>query len=406
VTEFKPFKGILYNSDKVSLADVIAPPYDVVNADDRQHLCQKSPYNCIRIELPDKSLLPGIDPYLQAAKEFDSWQAEDILVRDNLPSFYIYRMTFKSHDENGTLSTTGVIGALGLDKSAKDVLPHEQTMPKPKGDRLDLLRAAKANTSPIWVLSLAEGLAKLCQLVTENDVPIESATDENETLHELWTVSDSAQIKEIENLITSTPLIIADGHHRYETALHYQAERTDSDSTADREAYDYLMAFAVELTEDELVVNAIHRLLTELPTDFDILAALESNFDLTPGPESAIDLEKQLVSKESLGLITKSGNYFLKPHMTLLQKDQTGLDSARLDIALEQFPTHNLTYQHGAMNIYKSVRDDNAQFGILLRPATVSQIADTAHSAKRMPPKTTFFHPKPRTGMVFRSLED
>ncbi len=406
MAEFHPFKGIRYNSNKVNLTDVIAPPYDVVNAEDRKRLCEKSPYNAIRIELPDKTLPPEIDPYTQAAEEFFFWRKNEIIVRDDLPSFYIYRMTFAADSQVAKSSTTGIIGALGLDANAKDVLPHEQTMPKPKGDRLDLLRTAETNTSPIWTLSLAEGLAKFCRTITDNDSPVSSAKDEDGILHELWVVNDKARVDTIRDLVSSTPLIIADGHHRYETALHYQAERRQATQTTGSHPYDCLMAFVVELTDEELVVNAIHRLVAGLPADFNAISAFSADFDLTPAPESPTNLERQLVSQDSLGLITKAGNYFLKPHADLLQKDSTGLDSARLDLALERFPAHHLTYQHGAMNIDREIENGNAQLGILLRPATVSQIADTAHSFKRMPPKTTFFHPKPRTGLVFRSLED
>jgi len=406
VPEFQPFTGIRYNNNRVFLDDVIAPPYDVVNSDDRKNLCQKSPYNSIKIELPNRDLPSGADPYQQAAREFASWQLDNILLRDQIPSFYIYRMTFDSPTEVGQKNhTSGVIGALKLDKTGTMVLPHEQTMPKPKGDRLDLLRASKTNVSPIWALSLTKGLSAICRSITDSSSPTASAKDEDDNQHELWVVSDEAKINEIKNLVGATPLIIADGHHRYETALHYQAEHTVASNDTSLHAYDYLMTFVVELTKEELVVRAIHRLISGLENNFDFVDALSSDFELSDGPDSPIELERNLHSYNSMGLITKTKNYFLKPTKLLLEKDETELDSSRLDIALAQLPTHHLTYQHGANQIYNAVMTGEAQAGILLRPATVEQIAATAHLSKRMPPKTTYFHPKPRTGMVFRPLE-
>lgn len=406
--EFQPFKGLRYDSNRVSLSEVIAPPYDVVSSEDRQELCRKSAYNSIKIELPNRGLPDNVDPYKQAAEEFASWKAEGILVLDKAPSFYIYKMTFDDPvNDRQKSSTTGVIGALALDRTGQTVLPHEQTMPKPKGDRLDLLRASKTNVSPIWALSLTQGLAGICESIAANNPPSGYAGDEDGNLHELWVVDDEEAVDKIKNLVASTPLIIADGHHRYETALHYQAERRESES-ADQNSqhpYDYLMTFVVELTKEELVIRPIHRLVSGLPEDFDFEHYFSANFQLSPGPSSPIELERNLSERGALGLITKTGNYFLEPTTELIERDSANLDSSKLDVALSHFPAHQLTYQHGATHIYNAVMNDIAQAGILLRPATVEQIAETAHSAKRMPPKTTFFHPKPRTGMVFRSLE-
>ncbi len=404
--EFQPFTGIRYNKDRVVLDDVIAPPYDVVNSDDRRNLCNKSPYNSIKIELPNKNLPPGVDPYQQAAQEFASWQLDNILLRDQIPSFYIYRMTFDNPAVTGQRNhTSRVIGALALDKTKTAVLPHEQTMPKPKGDRLELLRASKANVSPIWALSLAKGLSVICKSITDSSSPIDSAKDEDDNQHDLWIVNDEKTINAIRNLVESTPLIIADGHHRYETALHYQAEHAVTSDDLSLQPYDYLMTFVVELTKEELVVQAIHRLISGLESNFDFEDALSSNFEFSSGPDSPIELERNLHLHNSMGLITKTKNYFIKPTQALLEKDEPKLDSSRLDIALGQLPTHHLTYQHGAHNIYDAVMSGEAQAGILLRPATAEQIAETAHLSRRMPPKTTYFYPKPRTGMVFRLLE-
>jgi uncharacterized protein (DUF1015 family) len=275
-------------------------------------------------------------------------------------------------------------------------------MPKPKGDRLDLLRATSRNTSPIWGLSLAAGLSKVCADAVEGISPIR-VSDEGGIIHELFVVSDADVIDAIEHLVASTPVVIADGHHRYETAMFYRAEQhsAHNDQAGD---YDAVMALIVELTPDELFVQAIHRLVSGLSGDFDVRSAFEAFFEISPGPSDPAELGKNLVANGALGMITSDANYYLVPRPAVLE--QAELDSSRLDVALRALPPHELVYQHGTTHVAEAVRSGAAQFGVLLRPATVAQIADTAHSGKRMPPKTTFFYPKPRTGMVFRHIDD
>ena len=183
-SRFEPFAGLRYDTALVSMDDVIAPPYDVVSPLERSLLASRSPYNSIRVELPDESDGPGGDRYALAAAELESWEATGALRRDDTPTLYVYRMTYE--EQPGVArSTTGVIGALGIDALGNAVLPHERTMPKPKGDRLELLRACRANLSPIWGLSLAAGLADACAEVASRKAPVATARDGEGTTHEL-----------------------------------------------------------------------------------------------------------------------------------------------------------------------------------------------------------------------------
>jgi hypothetical protein len=166
------------------------------------------------------------------------------------------------------------------------------------------------------------------------------------------------------------------------------------------------MALVVELTPDELFVQAIHRLVSGLPDGFDLVTFLRPFFEVIPGPDDPGELGRNLVAMEALGLITRSGNFYLRPLPVVYERAAADLDSSRLDVALAELPTHELVYQHGTLLAAGAVASEYADAAILLRPATVAQIADTAHSGKRMPPKTTFFYPKPRTGMVYRFLAD
>ena len=401
MTRFESFFGLRYDEEIASLAEVIAPPYDIVDANERARLSARSPYNAIRVELPEPD--GAIDRYAHAAKLFDEWEQCGALRRDDVEAIYIYRMSFLD-ERNHPRSTTGVIGALGIDATgAGSVLPHERTMPKPKGDRLDLLRATKVNVSPIWGLSLAVGLAALLERTTVSQPALQRATDDEGTTHELWMITDQSTIADICGLISTTPIVVADGHHRYETSGYYRSEirNQNGDQSGD---HDLVMALIVELSPDELFVQAIHRLISGLPDDFDLVSALTRHFTVSQGPDEVSTFAQLLVPNGALGLVGRTGNYFLVPTEALNQAADADLDSSRLDFALVDLPPHDLTYQHGSHHCAELVDDGTAQYAILLRPATVAQIAETAHSGRRMPPKTTFFNPKPRTGMVYRPL--
>ena len=404
VPRFQAFAGHRYDEETAPLAEVIAPPYDVVDEPERKVLAERSPYNAIRIELPVPDEAHGLDRYQHAASLFGEWEREGAIRRDDVRSLYIYRMRFL--DELGVeRATNGVIGALGIDRAGgKEVLPHEQTMPKPKGDRLDLLRACKANLSPIWGLSLSAGLAQACIGATAGTPAPMSASDDDGVVHELWPITDNAAIDHIVSLIAETPIVIADGHHRYETARFFQEEmrQTNGDQAGE---HDLVMALVVELSEDELFVQAIHRLISGLDDSVDLLQELAAFFEITSGPVNALELNRAMSEQGALGLITNSGNYLLKPLPIVHARAEADLDSSRLDVALAALPKHELSYQHGFSQVIDAVKEGRAQAAFLLRPAGVPQIAETAHSGKRMPPKTTFFNPKPRTGMVFRYLQ-
>jgi uncharacterized protein (DUF1015 family) len=404
VPRFLPFPGLRYREELAPIARVIAPPYDVVDDLERADLAARSPYNAIHVELPLEDTAGSKGRYEHAAELFSRWQADGALGLDGTASFYVYRMRF--NDEHGEPHTsTGVIGALEIDAAgAGTVLPHEQTTPKPKGDRLDLLRATGRNTSPIWGLSLAAGLSALCSAAAEAREPVH-ASDDDGIVHELYRIDEPSVVTEIQRLVASTPVVIADGHHRYETASFYRAEQREQTNDAAGD-YDLVMALIVELTPDELFVQAIHRLISGLPADFDLITAFREFFEVVPAPDDAAELGRSLVEREALGLLTASGNFYLRPRPVVYERALADLDSSRLDVALAALPPHDLVYQHGTMIAAGAVASGAAQAAILLRPATVAQIAETAHSGKRMPPKTTFFYPKPRTGMVYRTVAD
>ena len=396
---FLPFPGVRYDPSVVDMADVIAPPYDVIDADDRARLEARSPYNAVHVELGRADA--GRDVYTSAGCRFTDWMARHVLVADAEPSFYAYSMGY--HDEHGIArQTTGVVGALELSVPGEgDVLPHERTMGKPKDDRLNLMRACRANLSPVWCLSLAPGLSALCQPAGP---PVARATDDDGVHHRLWRITSRGVLDAIEEVVASAPAVIADGHHRYETALAYREERRAETGATGGDA-DFLMTLMVELSDEQLHVRPIHRLLSGLPSGFDLVAALEPLFEprrVGPDLDDLARVAERMAAEGALGLVLPDGAWLLHPR----RPDPDQPDSALLEPALAALPPVDLDFQQSPDAVAKAVTGGEAQAGVLLRPVAMNHIGAAAAAGRRMPEKTTFFSPKPRTGMVFRRLGD
>ncbi|HEY8527186.1 MAG TPA: DUF1015 domain-containing protein [Acidimicrobiales bacterium] len=402
MAQFQPFPAIRYDLSRVSLPDVVCPPYDVIDDEQRAALAAASEHNAVRIDLPvDEG---GEDRYAVASRLLRDWQAEGVLVTDERPTFTVYRMGYVD-DAGVARRTTGVIGALELTPPGTDILPHEHTTPKAKSDRLDLLRHTRANTSAIWGLSLAKGLTGLLPVEAP---PTADFTDGDGVRHTLWIVDDPARCDAIAEAVSGQPVVVADGHHRYETSLAYRGEREAASPDGSAGPAAATLAYLVELVEDELTVRAIHRLITGLPEGADLVVALAPWFERVGPPPSDRPVTAAMEEAGALCVIQPTGEMLLRPRPEALA-DVRDLDSARLDAALAGLPasagTPTVTFQHGADNVRAAVARGDAQAGVLLRPATVAQIEATAHGGERMPPKTTFFHPKPKTGLLFRSLD-
>jgi len=401
VPRLSPFPGVRYAAPGGRLDDLVAPPYDVIDAADAARLASRSDHNAVLLESPADE--PERDRYAVAAARWSGWRESGVLVDDPEPALYVYRMGY--HDTAGRpRQTTGVLGALELSPPGDgQILPHEHTTPKDKADRLQMLRACRANLSPIWALSPAGGLSALCEPAGPPDA---RATDEDGTHHRLWRVTAPATVEAIGHLVASAPVIVADGHHRLEVALAYRDERRAAGAAPGSPA-DAVMAYVVELADEQLMVRPIHRLVSALPPGFDLLAALRGYFEVTALDGLAPDgpaLAGAMAEAGALGLRSARGTFLLRPTTATDATAGADLDSSRLDVALAALPEHTLTFQHGAGTAMASVAAGQADAALLLRPATVDQIAATGRGGDRMPPKTTFFAPKARTGMVFRDI--
>ena len=385
--QFEPFRALRY-SPKYSLGDVCAQPYDVQSDADRESYARRSTHNIVHLDLP-----VGPDPYRQAAKTLSSWIESGALQLDAEPSFTLYRMKFVD-SASRTRETVGVIGALQIEEpNSKEVLPHEQTTPKAKTDRLDLTRATQANLSPIWGLSLTP---QLSTALVEPGELLGAFTDENDVQHIVERVSNRARCAVISKLIAQHPVVIADGHHRYAISRTYRDENPqlkDARST---------LCYINELIDDQLSVAAIHRLYANVEIS-SLLKQLEKFFDIADLPTLTPSIIAKMSHDNHLTFVAPNGQTkSLKPKSEMFTSVRN-LDSLFLEHALADIEK-SVSYQHGFSEVTAQLKTGNYAAAILIRPVSVSEIQRTAAEGLLMPPKSTFFTPKLQTGLALRHL--
>ena len=334
-----------------------------------------------------------------ATELFYRWINEGVLAPDPEPSLYPYRMT----DTSGR-ATTGVIGLLGLADPGEesDILPHEQTLPKPKSDRLDLLRATRANLSPIWGLSMADGVTATFD--PTDDEPIGDVYDDDGVRHQLWVLSDPDAIDAVRDAIATRPgragrrapplLDGADVPGRGPPGQRQRARAPRPRVGARGRAL-----------RGPAEVGAIHRTVSGLPEDFDLFEAMGQWFDVVRAGAADARTLSALAESGSLTLVTGGQAHLLLPHADVLEQEGNDLDSNLIAMVLAALPPHEVMHRHSVAEALEALEQGDGQAAFLLRPVTVKQIENWANDRRRMPPKTTYFSPKPRTGMVFRSLD-
>jgi len=392
VPRFTPFPALRYCDRTID--DVIAPPYDVLSEVDIDALNARSAFNITHVDVPRETA--GPQRYVRAGSVLREWIDAGVVDFDDSPTFTIYRMRFT--DATGApRDIAGVLGGLEVvDDGAGGVLPHERVTPKASTDRLDLTRATQANMSPIWGLSLAAGLT---DLLAEPGEHLSSVTVDG-VEHVVERVSDAGRVAAIAEKVGSDDVLIADGHHRYGISRTFRDEVRASGIT-NAHAEDTL-AFVSELVADQLSVEAIHRLYTDI--DFDALrSALSTAFDLSDAGTPTADTLAAMEADEKLCLIGPDGTgQWLAPKLSAFD-DVRSLDGAWLEHVLAEV-AHSVTYQHGVTNVVEAVTSGAATGAVLIRPVSVAEIERTAREGLLMPPKSTFFTPKLRTGLVVRSV--
>lgn len=358
-------------------------------------LASGHPHNIVHVDYPLER--DGDSRYAACSSTLQKWVAEGAVRRDPQPTFSLYRMFFT--DESGAArETVGVVGALEVvDEGAGGVLPHERTTPKAKTDRLDLTRATRANLSAVWGLSLTQGLSGLLK---EPAVVVASHNDRDGVRHVLERVDDPTRIAAISAAVSSHPVLIADGHHRYAISRTFRDEMRSQGSLP---AAELTMTYVQELVAEQLSIAAIHRLFADTTHD-EVLSRIDRHYSAAPAGNVGRHSISEMSQRGSLCLVDQTGNgTFLTPREETFAGVRD-LDSARLEHALGDM-IGRVTYQHGVEEVLARLADGAARCAVLIRPVSLAEIRRTADTGELMPPKSTFFTPKLLTGMVWRPLD-
>jgi uncharacterized protein (DUF1015 family) len=387
------FAGIRYSSG--DLKDVVCPPYDIISPEQQDALYERDPHNAVRLELARGA---GVERYESAAATFQEWLGGDVLVADDQPCLYVYRQDFVSPD-GSRRHVAGVIGALRLepfgDKSG--VLPHERTMEGPKKDRLALLRACPVNVSPIYAIYRGGGELVPFFDSLQNRPTDARFADDDETLHRVWVIRAPAEIEMLRAAHERGPLVIADGHHRYETALAYKEERGPAPGP-----HDSIMCFCVDADSEGLVVLPYNRALRASVASPDLAARLEERFPANPSNDHPFtfvlpdrDVAASASDEDVVAVVGERATAWR-------DLDVVALHEAVLPTVLPE-GIEELTFSKDPAHI-RSLVADGWTAGVLLEAVSAPAIVDVARSGERMPQKASYFWPKAATGMVFRSL--
>ncbi len=419
MAEIRPFKALRFNTEKAGeISELVCPPYDIISDEQRKQYIQKNPHNIIRLELPK-----GDDPYNQAGSVLDNWLNSGILKQDDKDSIYIYEEEFTVN--NITRKFKGCIVRVKLEEFSKGiVLPHEETLSKAKEDRFNLMKATNCNFSQIYSLYMdpqhiiTSKLDKLSDSAPENEL-----TDSDNVTHRLWAVTDENEIKTICNEFKDKKLYIADGHHRYETALNYRNYCRENGTAG--ASSDYVMMMLVDMEHPGLLVLPTHRLVRDLPS-FDkerLLEGCGEYFDITEKADistAEVELKKLYdEGKKAFAFYCGDGGYSImvlkdlkviskllpEKSKALQELDVTVLHTLVLEkvfgIDAENMAKQiNLTYVKQFDDAISAVDSGKAQCAFILNPTRVTEIRDVAAAGEKMPQKSTYFYPKLITGLV------
>ncbi len=412
-----PFCGLRYNASKVDgIENVIAPPYDVIKTEERLALEARHPANIIRLILsqPHDNDTAETNQYTRAAALMNQWVSDNILVRDSTPHYYIYDQSFNAPDgKNYTRRALIAIVKLEPFKN-KIILPHEKTHAGPKIDRLNLMRECHANLSPIFLLYAdPDGdVEQIMQGFTDVHAPEIDCAETFGSTHQLWCLDDAERNREIQNLFASKPLLIADGHHRYETALAFQNEIAQQTSNGKSTGYDYMMMNLVRMESPGLAVLAIHRLLDNLGIQqiSHAIAKLPEVFEV-----HEIDTQTNLMAKldalkgksPAIGMYTADDTHrLLIPRSTTVGQLDVTLVEEKIIRDLFQIETvsEHISYTAYTDDAIAHVKSGPDRVAILMNPTPVEQVLDVAMAGSTMPQKSTYFYPKMATGFVLNLL--
>jgi uncharacterized protein (DUF1015 family) len=426
MADVRPFRGIRYNRARAGdLSLNVCPPFDVISPSVQQELYQRSPYNAVRLEFGRELPSDRVDDnrYIRAAATLSDWLESGVLVRDDYPAMYLFEESF-SH-RGRALVRRGLLSAVRLEEFGKGVvLPHEFTRPEPKRDRLELMRATRASFSPLMTLfrDTPDGAFRQLFDSLSSAPPLETAEPPGMPGLRLWRISDPQVLQRISDLLAASHLYLADGHHRYETAISFRDEVRQSRDTGADAAVNFRMMSLIPIDDPGLLLLGYHRTVggcssTELEGLRDIV---RSAFDLEPGPpgeNTAEELEDHLRAAPPGGTVL--GIAGLEPGAThvaamrqapgadeLQSTDYSRLHYEVLGSVLDpEREAQVVSFDHDAGAALRSVWSGDQQLAFIMRAVPLNVFERIVSRGERLPSKSTFFHPKLHTGSVIQSLE-
>ncbi len=405
------------------VTDLVCPPYDVIDAREQDALLDRDPHNAIRLELN-----PGSDPHRDAAVTLARWRADGTLRERDDPCVYYYSHARSAQPDH--LAVSGVVARVLLEPFGAEVRAHEHTMPGPKRDRLGLLHATRTQLSPILLVYFdrSQRYARVMARAWSDEW---RARDRDGLLHQLAAIEPDPRLL---GYLSRQRLYVADGHHRYETALAYQAEVRARPENADAPpgelGADWVMAVLVNAEEEELEIQATHRLLRDVDPRRLAALATEPEPELLAEPMPAAAVPDALAAEDgptpTFGLVLPDGRGWLlradeAATAQRMVRERTSTAVRRLDLAVlhavvfgdrlgldagRVMAGEHLDYTRSADDALARVARGEAQAALLVRPTRLDQLAEVASAGDVMPQKSTYFHPKLLTGMVFNPLED
>jgi len=413
-----PFKGWRFNTNIVSdISQVIVPPYDVINDADQAVLYDRSPYNYVRIILNRSA---GMERYSKAAKTFSEWKKNDILKQDTDSSIYLLCQSFRQDEQQ--IERTGLITKMKVTKLGGDVLPHERTISKHINDRYNLMKATKANTGQIF-MSYRDQTRTVESILGsyKDEIPLIDAVLDG-IQYRLWRLTDEGQINTIQDVLTGTKAIIADGHHRYKTAYQYAQDHPEINGS------DRVMVTLVNAYNDGMHVLPTHRIVCGKPIDDDqFIEKIKERFDIEKKLSAAELLSEMDQCRASdtinLGALTRVGNAYLLSYKgeenwsSDLSTASQALDvnvlhqlilkpACRIDTR-NQHDLEHLAYVRGnepPLEMIKNASDYD--FIFFVNPPDLDQIFEVAETGETMPQKSTYFYPKIYSGLVTAGIGD
>jgi uncharacterized protein (DUF1015 family) len=419
LVDIRSFRAIRYTSKAGNPEDLITQPYDKISPQQQKNYYEKSPFNYCRVILPLEE-----DKYGSAKQRIDQWLQDGILARENSPAIFVSKQEFSLDGKQ--LQRTGILAALRLYEYKENmVFPHECTYKAPKADRLNMLRTVQKDLEPVFLIyNDKEGSTlRFLDEVTQTQ-PIIQVTDSAQVKHTVWRVTDPQKIRQLQTQFAVTPMVISDGHHRYESAIAYRDEmRAKGDWTQDS-AFNFHMAYLVPVQEEGLVVLPTHRLLKDYSLTPEILESLRSFFDMIDLQPSVLAIEKFLKShtnehafaiysgKKVYGLSLKHSRVVYDFINTNVTQDTKIYDVSILrDVVFKRIlKTGNLNIDEGIIyarwirEAVEKVDTGEATVAFLVNPISAKTVAEIALQHQLLPEKSTDFYPKMVSGLMMMDI--